>query len=252
MKLKLERPLAFIDCETTGVDVQQDRIVELALYKFIPSNGVIIAKLFHEFINPQIPIPSEVIKIHHITDRKVRYALSFAQLTNTIQEFLEECDLAGFNLIGFDLPLLEVEFLRVGKKFDRVGRSLIDAMFIFHQREKRDLTGAYLKYCGRELEGAHQAQNDVQAVIEVLEGQLEAYRDLPRNVKELGDLCYNSVSFVESSNRLILVDGEVSLNFGKHKGKALSEVPHSYLQWVMKQDFSSEVREIVQGVLNGL
>lgn len=244
--MKLKKPLVFIDCETTGVDIEQDRMVELAMTKLISFNGKSKPERFYSLINPQRKIPSEVVAIHHITDRKVKYALTFAQQSQTILDFLGNCDFAGFNLIGFDLPLLEAEFERAGKSFSREGRSLIDIMTIYHQREKRDLVGAYLKYCGAELTGNHRASIDVQATIDIFQGQLKAYSDLPSTIEEIGALYYNSSSFVEPSNKLILVDGMVVFNFGKYKGESLSSVPIPYLEWVLHSDFSLRVKEIVR------
>lgn len=251
--LHIERPLAFIDVETTGLNPYSDRIVELSILKIHP-NGT--NEYHSRTINPGIPIPPDATAIHGITDEDVANKPQFSQYAKSIRDFLEGCDIAGFNIIRFDLPFLEAEFARANVRFSRQGRYLIDSQIIYHQRDPRDLQAAYQKYCGKEMVNAHRAEEDAKASAEILEGQLEMYEDLPRDVAGLCALCYQvREDYIDPEGKFIWLDGEVVCNFGKkHRGRQLKDIAMqdpSYLSWIAGADFSAEVREIAIKALNG-
>lgn len=251
--LQLERPLAFVDVETTGLNPYSDRIVELSILKIHPEG----TEEYHSRrINPGIPIPPDATAVHGITDEDVANEPKFSQYAKGIRNFIEGCDIAGFNVIKFDLPFLEAEFARAGVEFSRQGRYLVDSQIIYHQRDPRNLEAAYQKYCGREMENAHRAEEDAKAAAEILDGQLEMYQDLPREVSGLCGLCYeNRGNYVDAEGKFILVDGEVVCNFGKkYKGRKLRDIATedpSYLSWIASADFSREIREIATRALDG-
>jgi DNA polymerase-3 subunit epsilon len=251
--LKLERPLAFIDVETTGKKPFSDRIVELSILKIFPDGNI---EYKSHRVNPQIPIPAETTKIHGITDADVAAEPAFRQYAKSIRDFLEGCDIAGFNVIKFDLPFLEAEFARASVEFTRQNRYLVDSLIIFHKREPRDLQAAYKKYFGKELENAHVAEEDAKAAAQVLDGQLEAYEDLPRDVPGLCGICYEvDESFIDSDGKFVWVEGTAVCNFGKkHNGHRLQDIAAedpSYLSWILSEDFSPEVKRIVTEALEG-
>ena len=251
--LQLDRPIAFIDVETTGLSPYSDRIVELSILKIHPDGT---EKYQSHRINPEIPIPAEVTAIHGITDADVAGEPVFRQYARSIRDFLDDCDIAGFNVIRFDLPLLEAEFRRAGVEFSRQGRHLIDSQVIYHQRDPRDLRTAYLKYCGKEMETAHSAEEDAKATAEILDGQLEMHQDLPRDVPELSALCYEvDENSIDAEGKFIWSEGEAVCNFGKkHKGRKLKDISiedPGYLEWIASADFSPEVKEIASKALNG-
>ncbi|MFC1993709.1 zinc-binding dehydrogenase [Chloroflexota bacterium] len=159
--IKLERPLAFIDVETTGLKTFSDKIVELSILKIHPDGN---EEYKSHRVNPGIPIPAEATAIHGITDTDVAKEPTFPRYAKSICDFLEGCDIAGYNVIKFDLPLLEAEFARANVDFSKQGRFLVDSKVIYHQREPRDLQAAYMKYCGKEMENAHCAESDAAAV----------------------------------------------------------------------------------------
>jgi DNA polymerase-3 subunit epsilon len=251
--LKLNRPLAFIDLETTGLHPHSDRIVELSILKIHPDG----TKEYHSRrINPGVPIPPEATAVHGITDDDVADKPKFGQFAKSIRDFLEGCDIAGFNVIAFDLPCLESELERVGVEFSRQGRYLVDTKTIYHQREPRDLQAAYQKYCGREMGNAHVAEEDAKASAEILEGQLEMYKDLPRDVAGLCALCYKvEDNYIDAEGNFIWLDGEAICNFGKkHRGRKLQDIAREdpgYLSWVAGADFSAEVKKVVINALDG-
>jgi DNA polymerase-3 subunit epsilon len=184
--LNIDRPLVFIDIETTGLNKSRDRIIEFSAIKIFPDGN---EKQLNLLINPQVPIPKEAIEIHGITDKDVANSPKFYQCATAIRRFINGSDLAGFNIIRFDLPLLENEFKRVNMEFSQQSRNLIDSQIIFHFLEPRNLEAAYKKYCNKELVNANRAEVDVRATVEVLAGQLNQHPELPRDIQNLADYC---------------------------------------------------------------
>jgi DNA polymerase-3 subunit epsilon len=247
--LKLDRPLVFLDLETTGLHISRDRIVDITLLKVYP-DGTEESKT--RLINPEMLIPEEATKIHGITDEKVSGEPKFKQIAKGFKEFLEDCDLCGFNIKGFDIPMLEAEFRRVGIEFSRSGRHIIDTQVIFHKNNPRDLEAAYMRYCGKDLENSHTSDADARASAEILDAQLEAHDELPHDIESLHQFCCypEEANWVDKDGKLIWINGEVAINFGKkYKGILLKEVAEAepdYLEWILKADFSEEVKDIIR------
>lgn len=251
--LKLDRPIAFLDLETTGIIPRADRIVEIAIIKMHPDGR---QEKLVERINPTVPIPPQTTAIHGISDADVANCPTFADRAQAIFAFLEGCDLGGYNLSRFDVPLLAEEFLRAGLVFVLEGRRVIDAQTIYHKREPRDLSAALRFYCSElDFEDAHSAEADVLATMRVLEGQLERYRDLPRDVAQLDEVCNRSQpDWVDRSGRLKWANKEVVLNFGKKKGTSLRYVIEnepSFIKWMLRSDFPRDVLDIVEKAMAG-
>jgi len=251
--LNLDRPLAFIDVETTGLNPYVDRIVELSILKIHPDGS---KEYKSHRVNPEMPIPPEATTVHGITDADVAGEPFFHRYAKSVRDFLDGCDIAGFNVIKFDLPCLEREFIRANIEFTRQGRYLIDSQVIYHKREPRNLEAAYQKYCGKEMVNAHCAEEDAKASAEILNGQLEMYQDLPRDVAGLCALCYKiDVNSIDADGKFIWVEREAVCNFGKkHKGRKLRDISFedpSYLEWITRSDFSMEVKEMVIKAIDG-
>lgn len=255
MSLHLKKPLAFFDLETTGINITNDRIVELAFIKVMP-DGELITKSTR--INPTIPIPIESSLIHGIYDEDVKDKPTFKSLARNLAQFIEGCDLGGFNIIKFDVPVLVEEFLRCEIDFDISNRKLIDAQRIFHLMEPRTLSAAYKFYCGKELEGAHGAEADTMATFEVLKAQIEKYRDcsikdskgkltvpIKNDMAVLHDL--TASQFADLAGRISFNhNGEEIFNFGKYKNTKVMDVLQkdpSYYDWMMKGDFSLNTKK---------
>ncbi len=241
MKLKLERPLAFFDIESTGINTMHDRIVELAIVKLMP-DGQRIRKEF--MVNPQIPIPKEATEIHGITNEDVQDKPSFKEVANEVKQFIEDCDLAGFNSNRFDIPMLNEEFLRAGMEPDIKDRKLVDVQAIYHKKEPRNLSAAYKFYCDRELENAHRALADTEATVDILLAQIDKYEDLSHNVTGLDHFTERG-KYIDYARRLVWVEDEACFNFGKHKGKTLNEVfrkEPQYYDWIMNSDFPQDTK----------
>lgn len=246
MNLKLHRPLAFFDLETTGVVIGMDRIVELGILKILP-DGTKTNKTWR--INPEMHIPEAVSKIHGIYDKDVADCPTFKEIANDVNHYLNNVDLAGYNSNRFDVPLLVDEFLRAGIEFDIRGRKLIDVQHIFHKMEQRTLSAAYKFYCNQELIDAHSAEADVRATYEVLEAQLERYSDqLQPDAAFLHSFCNNSKN-VDLAGRIVYDDKKREVfNFGKYKGRLVADVfktDPSYYDWMLKGDFSRDTKQVV-------
>lgn len=221
MTLQLERPLAIFDLEATGLNISKERIVAIAIIKLHP-NG--IEERFYSLVNPEMHIPDDVIKIHHITNEDVKDAPTFAALASTIETFIGDSDLVGYNSNKFDIPLLAEEFARISSSFDLSKRKFVDVQNIFHKMEQRTLAAAVQFYCKKELTNWHDAMVDTEATLDVLKAQLDKYPTLEKNIDFLSKFSQQS-EFVDFAGRLSRNDkGDCTYNFGKHKGKSIQEV----------------------------
>jgi len=255
MNLHLKNPLVFFDLETTGINVVKDRIVEVAFLKVMP-NGE--KHSFVKRINPEMPIPEHSSKIHGIYDHDLVDAPTFRQIAKNLANFLEGCDLAGYNIIRFDVPILVEAFLRESIDFDVSRRKLIDAQRIFHLMEPRTLSAAYKFYCHQELINAHSAEADNLATFEVLNSQIEYYKDkalvdehgketfpIQNDMQVLNDL--TNQKMVDFAGRMTYDEkGEIVFNFGKHRSKKVTDIlkaEPSYYDWMMKGDFALNTKQ---------
>ena len=246
--LQLTRPLVFFDIESTGLSITRDRMVEVAFLKVQPDGNTDFKRYL---MNPGIPIPAEVSAIHGITDEDVRFAPKFEQVAGEMYEFLQNTDLAGFNALRFDIPMLAEEFFRVGLDLEVERRQTVDVQLIFHKMEERNLSAAYRFYCQKELENAHSAEADIRATWEVFQAQTQRYNFLPETVQGIAEFTGNHLR-VDMEGKLIKgEDGSVKFNFGKHKGRNVAEVfrlEPSYYSWMMDGDFPAYTKKIITGI----
>ena len=251
-KLKLDKPLAFFDIEATGVNPRSDRIVDLAIVKILPDGN---RESYLYRFNPERKIPSDAIAVHGITDADVADSPKFKDQAKSIVEILENCDLAGYNIINYDIPMLCEEFARAGIPFSAEGRCIVDAQRIFHKREPRDLTAALAFYCNELHLGAHGALDDVSATIRVLEGQLQRYEDLPCEPTALHDFCNpRDPSWADRTGKLKWVDNEIVINFGKNQGRKLRDMTKTdpnFLRWMLEKSFPPDTTEIIRNAIAG-
>lgn len=250
MKLNLNRPLAFFDLETTGVNVGSDRIVEIAILKAMPDGTELIKTML---INPGMPIPLQSSLIHGIYDKDVADAPLFKDVAAELVAFLEDADLAGYNSNRFDIPVLLEEFLRAGVDLDMTDRKFVDVQNVFHQMEQRTLKAAYKFYCNKDIINAHSAEADIKATYDVLLAQIERYQDtefedkqgnltkpVQNNVEALHAFT-NMNKPVDFAGRMVYNENDEEIfNFGKHKGKTVEQVfdvEPSYYAWMKQGDF---------------
>ena len=239
MNLKLERPLAIFDLEATGLNITSDRIVEIAIVRVDPGGKKMT---YERRINPEMEISKEATEVHGISNEDVANAPELKDVVSEVIDFIKGCDLAGFNSNKFDLPMLAEELLRVGSDYDLSQVKHIDVQNIFHKMEQRTLSAAYQFYCDKSLENAHAAFADAEATWEVLDAQVARYSELENNVDFLATFSlYGDVKRADFAGRLAFdKNGEVTYNFGKHKGKSVAQVAQEepgYYGWMMDADF---------------
>lgn len=252
-QLQMTRPLVFFDLETTGLDIQNDRIIQFAFIRINPDKS---REEWQELVNPGMPIPIEASRVHKITDDMVKDKPTFDYFAPKIQAFLKGCDLAGFNIARFDLPFLQAELERHGHPLDLTDIRIIDVQTIYHKKEPRDLSAAYRFYCHEDLVGAHDALTDVRATVEILDAQLKRYRDLPKDTQNLHSFCNTgSDRWVTQDRKFYWRNGEAVISFGKHRGKSLKwlhENEPDYLEWMRGSDFSDETKSIIEDAIKGI
>jgi len=265
MLLNLKKPIAFFDIEATGLNVTKDRIVEISVLK-IMTNGAKDVRTW--LLNPDYQISEEASKIHGYTNEELLSKPTFKQVAKDISKFFTNCDLAGYNSLRFDIPMLVEEFLRADVDFEIKNRKLIDVQNIFMKMEQRTLSAAYKFYLNKNLTNAHGAEADTIATFEILEAQLDKYKDIEftdrdgvvtkpvvndmqaleefsnfnKNADLMGQFIYNK-------------DGEVVVNFGKHKGKTVIDIfekEPSYYSWIMKSDFPQYTKKILTNIKLGM
>lgn len=248
--LALTRPVAFIDLETTGVSLSTDRIVEIAIIKLLPDNS---RQVKRKLINPQMPIPASASEIHGITDEMVASAPTFKQVANEIKMYIDNCDLGGYNSNRFDIPILMEEFLRSGLEVDLSNRRMVDVQHIFYTMEPRTLSAAYKFFCNKEMVNAHSAEADVEATIDVLMAQIDRYKNLGNTIDSILGVI-GEEKIVDYARRFSYDDKGVEVfNFGKHKGRAVTDVLKSepqYYDWMMRGDFPLHTKQKLTEILN--
>lgn len=245
MRLNLKNCIVFFDLETTGINPNTDRIVELSYLKVYP-NGNEESKTLR--VNPGIPIPPEATAVHHITDADVADCPTFKEIGKQLARDIEGCDLAGFNSNRYDIPLLAEEFLRHDIDFDMSKRKFVDVQVIFHKMEQRTLTAAYKFYCQKELIGAHGAEADTRATYEVLMAQLDRYPELKNDVAFLSEFSSHTRNVDFAGKIIYNSEGVEVFNFGKYKDQPVEDVlkkDMGYYGWMMNGDFSLHTKNVL-------
>jgi DNA polymerase-3 subunit epsilon len=248
MELSLKRPICFFDLEATGVSVTKDRVVEISILKILP-NGNRESKTW--LVNPEMPIPPEVIAIHGIDDAKVANEPTFKELGHRVVEMIKDSDLGGFNSNRYDIPLLAEELLRADIDFDLSKCKSIDVQNIFHKMEKRTLEAAYKFYCDKDLVNAHSAEADTLATYEVLKSQLDRYPELENDIDQLADFS-NRFNAADFAGFIIFNDENIEcFSFGKYKGQAVETVldkDPGYFGWIQNADFPLYTKKVLTAI----
>ena len=249
MLSQLNRAICFIDLETTAINVSTDTIVEIAIVKILPDGTKQVKR---KLVNPEMPIPKASSDVHGISDEMVKDAPSFKQIANEVKQFIDASDLAGYNSNRFDIPMLNEEFLRAGISADIENRKLLDVQKVFHMMEQRTLTAAYKFYCNKNLEDAHSAEVDATATWEILEAQLEKYPQIGNSVESIVKFTGED-QIIDFARRFVFENGVEVFNFGKHKGKPVTQVlkeEPQYYDWMMKGDFALHTKQKLTEIMN--
>ena len=260
--IELKRPLVVFDLETTGLFPRRDRIIEIAAVKTRPDGT---EETLERLLNPTVPIPPETTAVHGISDEDVKDCPTFADVAEEIYAFFEGCDVGGFNSDRYDIPCLEEELYRAGRNLSAAIVNRIDVQRIYHRMEPRDLSAALRHYCGRSHVGAHGAMADARATLDVLAAQLDRaagaepgdrYAELAgKDIAAIDAYLVPSDPCNADRNGMFRWrDGELYVNFGKKKGTALKKLmlsEPSFLRWIVKGDFDTDVKAIAGDALEG-
>lgn len=245
MNLPLKKPIVFFDLETTGINITNDRIVEITLLRIEP-NGTETEKTY--LVNPEMPIPKISSEIHGIYDKDVEDKPTFKQIAKNISSFIEGADLAGFNSNRFDIPLLAEEFLRAEVDFSMKSRKCVDVQVIYHKMEQRNLAAAYKFYCQKDLTDAHSSKADTIATYEILKAQLDLYSEIPHSISELSEFSSQNRN-VDLAGHIVYNENDLPVfNFGKFKGVSVEEVlskDPGYFSWMMNGQFPLYTKKVL-------
>ena len=265
MELIKERPLVFFDLEATGVNILNDRIVEISVVKIFPDGR---REVKTRRINPEMHIPEEASAIHSIYDKDVANEPTFRAIAKNFFIYLEDCDLGGYNITKFDIPMLTREFSRAGLTFTTANRRIIDAYNIFCRMEPRNLSAAYKFFCGKDMKDAHSAEADTLATVEIFEGEIKRYSQMtredypediekwPETLDEFHTFCnQRMIDSIDPDGRFKWKNGEAVVAFGKNAGTSLRRIAidnPDFLRWILRSDFSVEVKNIASDALKGI
>ena len=252
--MNIIRPIVFFDLETTGVSPEKDRIVEIACLKISPveENGIMTTKIEEKkaVLNPTIPIPKEASDVHGFTDEKVKDCPRFIELSKSLYSFFKDCDFGGFNSDSYDIPLLSQEFARCNIVFPDWDCAYVDVLKFERALNPNKLADVYKRYTGQDLEGAHGAENDIRATVDVLLHQLKKIGKEGMTPSEIDLFCQGDKKRFDLSGKCY-VDNEnvVRWAFGKNQDKPVLE-DKGYLEWVLKSDFSIELKNKLRKLQN--
>jgi DNA polymerase-3 subunit epsilon len=219
------------------------------MVKILPDGNKSVKR---RLVNPEMPIPAATTELHGISDEMVKDAPTFKQLANEVKQFLDSCDLGGYNSNRFDIPMLMEEFLRAEVEFDMKGRKLIDVQKIFHMMEQRTLSAAYKFYCQKTHDGAHSAEADASATMEILHAQVERYPQMGNTIESILKFTGEDV-IVDFARRFAMEKGVEVFNFGKHKGRPVADVLKAepqYYDWMMRGDFPLHTKQKLTEIFN--
>ena len=244
--MNITRPIVFFDLETTGLDLSTDRAVSIATLKIDLEGKTEEKKIL---INPEMDIPKEASDIHGITNEMVADAPTFKQISKSLFSYFENCDIAGFNSDYYDVPLLMKEFSRCGIDFPTWELNLVDVLKFERMLNSNKLSEVYLRYTGKELEGAHDAMNDIKATFEILMCQLEKHGKNDLTPQEIDLMCQGERKRFDLSGKTYLnANGEVCWSIGKNANNPVTK-DTAYLNWVLKRDFPEETKAKLRTLL---
>ncbi|MBI3900947.1 MAG: DUF3820 family protein [Chlamydiia bacterium] len=211
-----------LDCESTGLEPKQDRIIEIAAVTFT-FDGVI--ESVESLIDPECQISGESQAIHHISCEMVKGKPKISTILPKILKMSEGKILVGHG-IGFDRALITAEAMR-----HQIPCKIEENPYFDTLRMARLYGGSPVnslqqlrQHFNIQPEGAHRAMSDVLVNIEVFKHLAKPYR----TTEEL-------FSILQKPIRLR------TMPLGKHKGRQFDEIPLEYLLWAERKNFDQDL-----------
>ncbi len=254
--LQIDRPIVFLDVQTTGPDSRTAHIVRLSTLRIEPDGQ---ERFRSQLINPMAPISPGATDFHGITDEDVAHCKPFAAYAKALDEYLDGCDLAGFGIRRFHLKVLKQEFEFAGIHFHLSDRTIVDAMEIFHRLESRDFDSAHRRFVGGEFNRLTGNDATVNATRAIIAGQLDQHPELPSEPARLEEWATGTLGerHIDDQGRFTLSDdGDPIINFGRYRGYTLydmSENHADYLRWIASDEsFTPQQRQIAADAAEGV
>jgi DNA polymerase III subunit epsilon len=246
----MKKPIVFLDFESTGTDVASDRIVQVSMVKKFPDGKI---ETRNVFVNPTIPIPIEASEVHGITDEMVATCPTFKQIAKSLTQYISGCDLAGYNIVNYDIPLLKEELIRADVDFSFDDMNFIDLMVIYMKLHKRDLSACFKHYTGKELEGAHNAMNDTLACADIFDAMKESEKDLQdMDLDQMASFSFDKSKMVDFAGKFVRNDqGEICFNFGDSKGVPVTK-NMGFVDWMLNKNFTADTKDCARRIKQGL
>ena len=211
-----------IDCESTGLDIENDRIIEVAAANFKIDN---ILDSYETLINPMVPIPSKSTEIHNITDCMVQTKPTIDEILPKILKFIGNKIIVGHG-ITFDIQILEQAAKRHNIPCTISNNVFIDTLRLarLYGHSPTNSLEMLRQHFNIELEGAHRAMADV-----IVNDQV--FKQLTKQFKTTEQIL----------ERLLKPIALKKMPLGKHKGRPFKEVPIQYLLWARHQNFDLDL-----------
>lgn len=211
-----------LDCETTGLEPSENRLIEVALCLF---NFHEIFERYESLIDPEEPIPDNTIAIHHITDEMVAGKPKAKEVLPRLLELTSDHTIIGHG-IGMDIAFIAEECKRAGLSCTIEQNPFFDTLRMARLYGESPVNSLQQlrKHFNIAEEGAHRAMSDVIVNIEV-------FKYLCRGFKTTKELH-------QRLEKPILLK---AMPLGKHKGRRFSEIPIDYLRWAVNKDFDQDL-----------
>ncbi len=220
-----------IDCESTGLDPKNDRIVEVAAVTFTLDG---ILSEFETLVDPEVEIPQNSIAIHHITQDMVQGKPKIGEILGQLFELIGPHPIIGHG-ITYDIDILAHHAQRCNIPCNIRKNPFFDTLRLarLYGESPSNSLETLRQHFNIAEEGAHRAMSDVIVNIQVFKKLSQHFRTLEQ--------------ITEALSRPIQMK---NMPLGKHKGRSLKEIPVEYLRWAANQDFDQDLLYSLRSELN--
>lgn len=259
--------LVAFDLETTGLEVERDRILEFCFVEL--DDGLNELGRWTRLVDPGMPVSKEIEDLTGISTAMVQGQPPFATHAARIQALVKGATLIAHNA-SFDVPFLSMELQRAGQPGLSPDHPCIDTLAIERHVNSHRLAEVYKRYVGKPFEGGHRSEADVSATVEVLRRQRVAHAAVLPG-PGLEDLLVPNVDRHFGGDQRVRhwldhgrkfyrdLAGTIHFGFGPYRGcpaiqphtcKAGNDGHHEeFLRWMLRRDFPAETKATVEMIL---